>query len=193
VGSALDAAHWSKYLQEMLRTHTEPNLQKETRKDLNNIGVPKAEIDAFMENPGYPLSWRAAIAEALLELSGVDGIQGYIHAIQEAPRPEVALFYLRRIQFAATFHRSVRQLSKMELVGATPIFFDRKGGMVVTVPIDHAYWNEDLATRIADVRQNLSQATVEIYITGTASDLAKEKLAEQGLTLHEKWGDKEER
>jgi len=188
VGSALEAAHLSKNLQDMLHTHTEANLQKETRKDLNNIGVPKTEIDEFMENPGYPLSWRAAIAEALLGLSGVDGIQGYIHAIQDAPRPEVALFYLRRIQLAEKFHRSVRQLSKMELVGATPVFFDRKGGMVVTVPIDHAYWSEDLVNRIADVKEHLGAKKAEIYISGTATDLVKKELANQGLTLHEKWG-----
>lgn len=188
VGSAIEAAHFSKRLQDNLLTHSEANLQKETRKDLNNLGVPKDQIDEFMENPSYSPSWRAAITESLLELSGVEGVQSYIQAIQDAPRPEVALFYLRRLQLAEKFHRSVRQVAKMELIGATPVFFDRNGGMVVTAPIDHAYWNEDLAIRIADVKKGLVKATVEVYITGTASDFARKRLTEEGLTLHEEWG-----
>lgn len=188
VGSALEAAHLSKNLQEMLETHSELNLQKETRKDLSNIGVPKAEIDEFMENPSYPLSWRAAVTEALMGLAEVDGVQGYIHTIQDAPSPEVALFYLRRIQLAEKYHRSVQPLSKMVMLGATPAFVDRTGALAATVPVDYVYWNEDLSNRVAEVKGHLGKSSGEIYITGGASDLAKEKLAEQGLTLHENWG-----
>ncbi len=188
VGSAVGAAHFDKSLQDMLVTHTESELQKDTRKKLSNIGVPKAEVDKFMRNPGYTPSRRAAIADALLGLSGVDGIQKYMRAIEDAPRPEVALFYQQRIQLAEKYHRSVRQISKLVLVGTTPVFFDRKGTLVVTVPIDLAYWNQDLANRISQVRKSLGKATGDIYITGTASDLVKQKMADQGLTLHEEWG-----
>lgn len=188
VGSAIEAAHFSKRLQDNLLTHSEENLQKETRKDLNNLGVPKDQIDEFMENPSYPPSWRAAVTESLLGLANVDGIQGYIQTIQDAPRPEVALFFLRRIQLAEHYHRGVRSLSKMVMVGATPLFVDQSGAKVVTAPIDYAYWNEDLANRVKDFRKNLNQGSINIYINGTASPLAREKLAEQGVSLHENWG-----
>jgi len=116
------------------------------------------------------------------------GVQNYIRISQQIPSPEAALFYLRRIQLAEKFHRTVRPLTKMILVGPTPVYLDQKGNMVVAISVDYLYWDEDLANRINNVRQKLGKATCDMCITGSASDLAKKNLAAAGINLYERWG-----
>ncbi|MCG3196731.1 MAG: hypothetical protein GHCLOJNM_01207 [bacterium] len=188
VGPALGAAQLNKGLQGRLESMTSAELQEHTRGTLAGLGVPKSQLETFMKNPGYTPTIRAAIAEAMTRLSGVAGVQDYIRAIQEVPAPEVALFYQRRIQLAERFHLSARPLAKMALVGPTPVFLDQDGGMVVAVALDHLYWNEDLARRVGGVRQKLGKKKGDLYITGTATETAKQQLSDVGLTVHEKWG-----
>ncbi len=185
VGPALGAAQLNKGLQGRLANLTAAELQQETRRNLTQLGVPKSEVDMFMSNPGYTPTIRAAISDALSGLSGVAGVQSYIHIIQEVPAPEVALFYQRRIQIAEKFNRSVRPLDKLILVGPTPVFIDRNGDKVVTVAVDYVYWSEDLAQRVENVRRKLGKGACGLYITGSASQLAKDQLKAAGIILHE--------
>lgn len=187
-GPALGAAQLNKGLQERLASLSSSELQVETRKNLIQLGVSKSETDLFIRNPGYSPSVRAAITEAMEGLAGVSGVQNYIHVIQEVPAPEVALFFQRRIQLAEKFHRSVRPLDKMITIGATPVFLDRNGNIAVGISVDYLYWNENLASRIKQIRAKLGKARCDLCITGTCSPLAKEKLAALGITVHEEWG-----
>jgi hypothetical protein len=188
VGPALGAAQLNKGLQGRLANMTASELQQETRRNLTQLGVPKADVDLFMRNPGYTPTNRAAISDAMSGLAGVAGMQNYIQIIQEVPAPEAALFFQRRIQLAERFHRSVRPLDKMVLVGVTPVFSDRNGGKVFTIAVDYVYWNEELARKVENVRRKLGKGACDLYITGVASQLAKDQLAANGISLHEKWG-----
>ncbi len=190
VGPALGAAQLNKGLQGRLANMTASELQQETRRNLTQLGVPKGDVDLFMRNPGYTPTTRAAISDAMSGLAGVAGLQNYIRMIQEVPAPEVALFYQRRIQLAEQFHRSVRPLDKMVVVGPTPVFIDRNGGKVITVAVDYVYWSDDLAQRVENVRRKLGKGPYDLYITGTASQMAKDKLAASGIQLHEDLGNK---
>jgi hypothetical protein len=188
VGLALGAAQLNKGLQGRLANMTSAELQADTRRVLTSLGVPKGDTDRFMSNPGYTPTVRAAVADAMNGLSGVGGVQNYIRIIQEVPLPEISLFFQRRIQLAERFHKTVRPLDKMALVGATPVFLDRSGDLVAAIPVDYLYWNDDVATRVGRVRSKAGKRNMELYITGFASPVAKEKLASIGVTLKEKWG-----
>jgi len=190
VGPALGAAQLNKGLQGRLANMTSAELQQDTRNRLSQTGAPKVEVDRFMTNPGYTPTTRAAIAEALEGLRGVSGVQESLRLIQIVPSPEVAHFYQRRLQLAEAFHRTMRPLDKMVVVGATPVFVDKEGTTVVMTPMDHLYWNEDLARRVQMVKSKIGDRSCQLYITGTASDLAKQNLSASGVTLHENSGTK---
>lgn len=187
VGPALGAAQLNKGLQGRLANMTAAELQKETRENLGQLGVPSGEVDRFVSNPGYTPTIRAAISDALSALASVQGIQQIIRASQEIPAPEVALFYQRRVQMAEKFHQSVRPLDKLTLAGATPVFLDRSGNVVIVAPVDYMYWSEDLARRVAMVRSKVRNAKCDLCITGTATQRARDNLAAAGITLHENW------
>jgi DNA-binding transcriptional regulator/RsmH inhibitor MraZ len=188
VGPALSAAHLNKGLQDRLANLTSAELQQETRNTLSALGAPRVEVDRFMSNPGYTPTTRAVIAEALAGLRGVSGVQDTLRMIQVVPSREVAHFYQRRVQLAESFHRSARPLDKMVAVGATPVFVDKEGTTVIAAPVDFLYWNEDLARRVQLVKNKIGDRKCELYITGTASDLAKQNLASAGVSVHEKAG-----
>ena len=190
VGPALGAAQLNKGLQGRLANMTSAELQQETRKNLTGLGVPSAEVDRFMSNPGYTPTRRAAVSDALMGLRAVAGVQDTIRMIQVVPSPEVAHFYQLRLQLAESFHREVRSLDKMVAVGPTPVFVDGEGTTIISVPVDYLYWNEELAERVQNVKSKIGDRKCELYITGTASDLAKQNLASAGVTLHERVGTK---
>lgn len=188
VGPALGAAQLNKGLHDRLANMTSSELQQDTRNRLSQLGFPGQDVDTFLSNPGYTPTTRAAIAEALVGLQGVSGIQEYIRLIQQVPTPEVAHFYQRRIQLAESFHRSHRPLEKMVPVGPTPVFVDGEGTTVIMVPLDYVYWNAKLAERVQNVKGKIGDRKCDLYITGEASDLARRNLAAAGVTLHENIG-----
>ena len=60
--------------------------------------------------------------------------------------------------------------------------------MVVCAPVDHVLWTESLA-RVADAfvcrARELGLGEKHLWLTGTASAVAREQLQQQGWTLHE--------
>lgn len=185
VGPALGAAQLNKGLQDKLANMTSAELQQDTRRLLSEIGAPQGEVERFMTNPGYTPTTRAAVADALSGLRGVNGVQDALRLIQVVPAPEVALFNQRRLQLALAFHRSVRPLDRMAAVGPTPVFVDREGTAVITAPLDYVYWNAELAERVENVKEKIGSRKCELYITGNASDAAKAALASAGVSVHE--------
>jgi hypothetical protein len=188
VGPALGAAQLNKGLQDRLANMTSAQLQEDTRNKLTRLGVPSVEVKTFMTNPGYTPTSRAAITDALLGLQGVAGIQNYIRLIQEVSSREVAIFFQRRIQLAEIFNRTVRPLDKMVLAGPTPAFLDRQENVILTPAVDYLYWNEDIARRVSTVRKKIGTGSCDLYITGIASNQAKQQLSGAGITVHEKLG-----
>jgi hypothetical protein len=60
--------------------------------------------------------------------------------------------------------------------------------MVVCTPLDHVLWTEAVA-RVTDAfgrrARELGLSEKHLWLTGTASALAREQLRQQGWTLHE--------
>jgi len=190
VGPALGAAQLNKGLQSRLANLTSAELQQETRGMLTSLGVPAGEVERFLTNPGYTPTQRAAIAEAMGDLQSVAGIQDTIRLIQIVPAPEVAHFYQRRLQMAVHFHQNVRPLEKMLGAGPSPVFVDREGTAVVTVPVDFLYWTEEVDERVRNVTGKIDGRKCELYLTSSASDLAERNLAAAGVAVFENLGRK---
>jgi len=184
-GMAVSAAQLNKSLQEGLYTLSPADLRKATRIKLARVGCAQGDIDVFLSNPGYTLTQQMAIADALSGLAEVNGIGQYLRCIQDAPQPEAALFYQRRVQIALKFHREVRPLKEMVLFKNTPVFIDQGDRMVATVSLDYLYWNQDIAQRLQDLIDGTGHAQCDLWITGSASPLAEQKLKEWGVTLHQ--------
>lgn len=184
-GLALGAAQINKGLTDRLRDMSPAELQEQDRSVLTSIGVPASDIRMFQKNPGYTPTTRTVITEALQGLSSVSGVRDYLSLIQEVPTPEIALFYLRRIQLAERIHIEVRRLTSMRIVGTTPVFTDVDGGTVFAVPVDYLYWNKDLAGRVSALMGKAKFKKVDLYITGIASEMAKAELGKRGIVVHE--------
>ncbi len=185
-GLGLGAAQLNKGLTDRLRDMSPAELQQRDRQVLTSIGFANSDIRMFEQNPGYNPTSRTVITESLQGLAAVAGIRDYLDLIQEVPTPEVALFYLRRIQLAERIHRELRPLSSMKVVGQTPVFTDVNGAKVLAVPVDYLYWNKDLADRVSAMMGKNKFDKADLYITGTASEMAKAELAERGVTVHER-------
>lgn len=185
-GLGLGAAQLNKGLNDNLRDMSPAELQVRNRRVLTDIGVPISAISMFERNPGYSPTSRMVITQALQGLSNVSGIGGSLGLIQEVPSPEVALFYLKRIQMTERIHREVRPLASMKVFGQTPLFKDANGEVVSVVPVDYLYWNKDLSDRIGALMGKFKAKKVDLYLSGVASEMAKAKLAERGITVHER-------
>lgn len=186
VGAAAIAMGVTGDVQTIMRDKTSAEIQSMVRIALLERGFRPAEVDAFLANPDYSPSHRLSISEAVQRLGRVKGLPDYLNAIQEAPTLEVAIFNVRRIQLAARVHRRARPLTGMSIVRGAPVFFDGQGRAVVALPLDIVYWNPEFEAEVIRVTEALDRRPFDVFITGTATELARGKLLEHGITLYER-------
>jgi len=185
-GLAISAATVNKNLRAKLTDNTAAELQKMNRQALTNLGCTSAQIAALLDAKGYTATNATVITDAMVALASVQGIANYATFVRSASAPEVALFQQQQIQMAANFHRTQRALAKFAVIGGTAVFTDKQGERHIFAPVDIVSWDASLHQRLKSMGEKGSKTN--LWITGTATAKATERLAGYGVTVHEKSG-----
>lgn len=185
-GAVISAAQLNKSLQSKLRDMSAPELQKANRKALIALGCQPAAVDSFLDLKGYSATRTTAITDAMTALSGVRNLGQYLSFAKPATAPEVPLFHEQQIEMAAGYHTRIHELKSFGIAGNTAVFTDNQGQKNIFAPVDVVYWSPDIDRRLQFLQEDGGDARVHLWITGTATEAAKENLAKAGVTIHER-------
>jgi len=168
------------------------NVRAKNKERLIAMEMPVAAVEGFMEKSVLTPTHQLDLLASIEALDGVAGREVLLEqAIDKTSEPEI-WFHLDSVRLLVALHRGGSPLKEILVGPRLTLALTTDGRLVAALALDHLVWTEDI-DRIARLYTEYLSAhpecTAEIWLTGTASDLAKTELAAIGWHVHEKAGD----
>jgi len=176
-GIAISVGGTSSDLREALRDKSAADLEKMGHEELAAMGVSEGAIAAFYATQWLTPTDKAVIVEAMMHLGNAGQREIFIARTAQAKTYAEGFAYRRKAELTAAYQQRVASIRSFINVGGTPLM-QTAGGVVAIVPMDYLYWSPQLEGLISYAGPH-----GEIWITGTASQLATENLASRGWTV----------
>ncbi len=157
------------------------DLRVKIERELRGLGVAQGDIDLLLRHRWYPLSMQAALVGALKEMDGVSGRADIMPLVLTVGSVQQARFVVQTLRMLAQYHKTVKPLSQLEVVGT--IIADAKDGeLVVVAPVDYLSWNPTLARFYRN--EGLEAEHFSVYLAGDITPLARREMEQQGWQVH---------
>jgi hypothetical protein len=176
-GIAISVGGTSDALREALRDKPPAELEKDGRQILVSMGISEAAMNAFYGNPNLTPTDKAIIVEALKSLGGAGGREIFLTSAAKANSIEMGFFYRRQAELIAAFSKRISPVRGFVRLGGAPMLETAKGTTTI-LPVDYLFWSPPLEGLAAGAGRG-----GEMWITGTASQMATGKLAALGWTV----------
>ena len=167
-------------------------LSRRNREALPQMRVPDPVANRFLENPLLSPRHQTVIVEAMKTLRGIPGRPAFIQYAARADSEDAALLFQEMAELLSGYNRSVTPIHRLDLSLNVPIAYTGKGSAVVLLPIDRLLWTQ----RTSGIASGLAKASpkspdpehLEVWLTGDASDRARDGLQQLGIILVEHVG-----
>jgi len=167
-------------------------LSRRNREALRQMRVPDPVADRFLQNPLLSPRHQTVIVEAMKTLRGIPGRTTFIQYAARADSEDAALLFQEMAELLAAYHRSVMPIQRLDIYLNVPVAYTGKRSAVVLLPIDRLLWTERTSRIATGLAQTLPKPMpvqhLEVWMTGDASDRAREGLQQLGTTLVEHVG-----
>lgn len=173
-GIAISVGGTSSDLRLALRDKSAADLEKMGREEFATMGVTPATIDAFYATQWLTPTDKAVIVEAMMHLGNAGQREVFVARTAQASTYAEGFAYRRKAELTAAYHQRVAPVHSFINIGGTPLM-QTGAGVVAILPMDYLYWSPQLDKLVSSAGPH-----GEIWITGTASQLATENLASRG-------------
>ena len=188
-GMFLTVTGTSRLLNDVIATTPPTDLRRMNREKLRAMGVDAGVADLYIDNPVFTPRQQTILVAALDELRGTADRGVFVRLAVSSTEPDLAFFRQRMAEMYAGYARNVEPISRFVPVGSSFVFArTSKGGLVVCMPLDHLLWTEAVsrvASAVGNRARDLGVSRKHLWLTGTASQLTREQLGQQGWTIHE--------
>lgn len=189
-GAAVSAVRWSSALNEYTLKEPASRLRIISSDKLKAIGVSSDQVSAFLNNQAFtPRQW-IVISEALTRLgpAPANGRDTFLEIAAGAQDEVEADFYMHMAQILRGYHEGVSPLTGLQRVGPRLMAGRaQNGAAVVPLPVDYIIWTATIQQRAQGLKSALP-GTVDLWLTGRVTPLAKQNLTALGLTVSEEIG-----
>jgi hypothetical protein len=164
-------------------------LSRRNREALRQMRVPDQVADRFLQNPLLSPRHQTVIVEAMKTLRGIPGRTAFFQYAARADSEDAALLFQEMAELLAAYHGSVMPIQRLDIYLNVPVAYTGKGSAVILLPIDRLLWTERTSRIAAGLARTLPKPLpvqhLEVWMTGDASDRAREGLQQLGITLVE--------
>lgn len=187
-GLFLSVTGTSRLLNDVIATTPPVDLRQVNRQKLAAMGVDPTVGDLFINNAVFSPRQQTVLVAALEEMRETSDRGAFVRFAVPTHGEDVAFFRQRMAEMYAGHSRNVGRIARFLPVGEFVVARTPGKAMVVCVPLDHVLWTEAVA-RVTDAfsrrARELGLSEKHLWLTGTASVLAREQLGRGGWTLHE--------
>ncbi len=164
-------------------------LSKRNREQLRRMEVPEPVADRFLRNPALSPRHETIIVASMAALDAVPGRSRFVEYASSADTEDAALLFQQMAELIASYSTVVSPVRQISIASNLPIVATAKGSNIVLLPIDRLLWTP----RNAEITRGLAATTPgapELWMTGDASPRAQTGLADAGLVLTQKCGER---
>jgi hypothetical protein len=189
-GAVVSGVRWSNALNEHLKTEPANRLRIINEGKLKTMGVPADLAKRYLDHKAFSPRHDTILVEALARLTGARGRAQFLEAALAAGDEVDANFFTNMAQIMRGYHEAVAPITEIQRVGGRLIIAQTKrGNALVALPIDTLLWTEVVDRRVKEVKDKYRAAgfngKFDVWLTGTASGLAQQRLAERGMSVAE--------
>jgi len=167
-------------------------LSRRSREALRQMRVPDPVADRFLQNHMLSPRHQTVIVEALKALGAIPGRSAFIQYAARADSEDAALLFQEMAELLADYHRSVSPIQRLEIYENVPVAYTGQGSAAILLPIDRLLWTERSSGIATSLGQTLPKPQpvkkIELWMTGDASDWARQGLQQLGISLVEHAG-----
>jgi hypothetical protein len=162
-------------------------LLKLNEQRVGELGVDKKTAAAFFKNKAFRLGYQTRLIAALYAVKA-KGCGSYVDTAEEAETERQVVFFTESAELLQRFHQG--DPVEAILPDSRAIVAKTKAGKaVVLVALDYLPWSEAADKAVAEAaaraKAELKATSLEIRITGRASDLARQQMKARGWSIVE--------
>ncbi|MCP4256742.1 MAG: hypothetical protein GY774_04345 [Planctomycetes bacterium] len=177
-------------IDKLLLNNTQEGLQLINREQLKQIGVVDTVIDAFLTHPKYSPRNRTIIVQALANMESVENRGILIKGAISAEHKDIAFFYQQMAEMLLGYHKNVKAITELIPVKKSVAGYTTDKNIVATLPVDYLYWTKLTDTFESELlllskSEDRPVSQVIVWISGSATSLAKEVFTARGIVLKE--------
>ena len=148
-------------------------------------------VRLFLTNPNYTPGDQTFVAHALAELGPGNDMRLFLaRAGTVATRDEAVLARESALLFSR-YNKMVTPIARFASLGGHIVFADNDGRVIGLFPFDNLSWTPSVEEMISAISEGFGESDdVSLWITGTATDMAREKLTARGWKLVENASDR---
>jgi hypothetical protein len=191
VGIAVSSLGGVNWLNEVDLAQPPADLRMKNRELIAAMGVGGDANAAFMDNGEFTPTQQSLLVKALSDMGRVGGRELFLKLAAATENQDQALFRQRMALMYGGFHKKVEPIKGFTRLGRLVGAVTNSGKLVLCFPLDNLCWTKALAKLGEDSEEAMEKfapAGVELWITGTASTMAKKAVAARKWTLKERSG-----
>ncbi len=192
VGTIVSNVSTANDLNDVIRDSSPAQLIDLNEARLAKLGVNRKLAKRLIKNKYYTPVDITLMVDALQRMGAVGNIDELVGRAATAANRDIAYFIRKRFEMIAAYQQSHHDLTAFVQFGAVPFPLTRtaKGGLIGIFPFDILSWTADTSRAIATITSGAKSGGISgpkvLYITGTATPLAKKELKRLGWKLEEK-------
>ena len=192
-GAVVSGIRWSNALNDQLKNEPAARLRITNEGKLKAMGISPDVIKRYLDHKAFSPRHDTILVEALARLDGAKGRERFVETALAAEDEVDANLFTNMAQIMRAYHETVSPITEIQRVGGRLLVAQAKNGTaLVPLPLDSLLWTEAADRRSEEVKTSYHApgftGTFALWLTGTASPLAKQRLAERGMAIVEEIG-----
>jgi hypothetical protein len=180
------SANAVRLLNEAIAMTPPSELKRQNREKLAGMKMDANLSDLFINNPHFSPRQQTFIVAAMEAMDEAAHREVVLMVGLQVKDSDMAMAFTTIAMMQAGYNKNVARIKSIEpvmrIIGAT----DANGNRILLIPADHMTWNDRLAGAISAMGKQASNGTGQIWLLGTASELAQTKLKEKGWQVRTK-------
>ncbi len=147
------------------------------------MGVDTSVLVQFDELDHYTLTEKT---ELVLTLEGID-VSGRLDLIQlllEVGTRDEAMLMVEIVAAIGNYHVLVKPIEKVAIRRGLAVCYDEEGTMMLPLALDYLHWSPEISDAL--ISSDLNEESRSLWISGSASAIAKRRLASHNWKLEER-------
>src|SRR5262249_45673932 len=195
-GSVVSNVRMVNSLRNVLKEESPQRLRIINDEKLSAMGINEDLRKRFLDHPQFTPTHMTIITANLERLGSLTGRDAFLAVATYAQDEAQANFYMAMAQVLRGFHETVAPLTGLIPINRFVVAQTKTGQALVALPVDRLLWLDRVGLGSARLQSQDAppgfNGPFDLWITGTASPLAKQQMATRGFTVTESVGSKVE-
>ena len=189
VGAVISWSKFGKDVNDYLRDNPPSQIRRNAKDKLSSMRISDADIKKFLENKSFSPRHTVVIVASLTQMRATHGRDAFIRYVSTANDEEQADFMMNMAQTLRGYHEKVSAVKEITINSGFVMARAQNNSVLIPFPIDYGVWTERaekiLTHMITTYKSPAGKAQFELWLTGTASPLAKKSVEALGIGLTE--------